>query len=131
MHVFILGGLVGCWLFVTPFIWAQTPAHAALSFTVGLLSMGLSASVGAWSRARAPIALLGFLLAVVGLVFPAGIGQLANDCTVGVVLLLAGVAPSVEVRAATAVATATPRTQPTMAASPTQRSTHPVPAHAG
>ena len=96
MPVYILGGLVSSWLVITPLLWAQRPLHASLAIAIGAAGIVLAATAAVWAPSRGVMAVLGFILGLSALTIPSDIGQLANNCSVGVALILAGVVPGVK-----------------------------------
>ena len=101
-----LGMLTAVWLLMTPYMELEDGPRAVAAVIVGLASLGLAAA-SIWSRrAGWLMALLGLGLAMLNFVVPGAVSSMADLATCGVVLAMAGLAPSpvvTKLRAVTAI----------------------------
>ena len=89
-----LGMLTAVWLLMTPYMELEDGPRAVAVVIVGLATLVL-APLSVWSqRAGSVMALLGVALGMVNFVAPGAVGSMADLATCGVVLAMAGLAPS-------------------------------------
>jgi hypothetical protein len=89
-----LGMVTAVWLLMTPYMELEDGPRAVAAVIVGLASLGLAAT-SVWSRrAGLLMAVLGLGLAMMNFVSPGAVSSMADLATCGVVLAMAGLAPS-------------------------------------
>jgi disulfide bond formation protein DsbB len=96
--------LTAVWLLMTPLMELEDGPRAVAVIVVGLATLVL-APLSVWSRrAGSLMALLGAALGIVNFVVPGLAGSMADLATCGIVLAIAGLAPSPVVNKLPAVA---------------------------
>ena len=89
-----LGMLTAVWLLMTPYMELEDGPRAVAVVMVGLATLVL-APLSVWSRrAGSVMALLGVGLGMVNFVVPGAVSSMADLAACGVVLAMAGLAPS-------------------------------------
>lgn len=89
-----LGMLTAVWLLLAPFVELETGARLTSAVVVGLASLVL-APLSIWSRRAGPaMAVLGVALSALNFIAPGSVGSMADLATCGVLLAIAGLAPS-------------------------------------
>jgi hypothetical protein len=97
--------LTAVWLLMTPYMELEDGPRAVAVVIVGLAVLVL-APLSIWSRrAGSVMALLGVALGMVNFVAPGAVGSMADLATCGIVLAMAGLAPSPVVNKLPAVPT--------------------------
>lgn len=89
-----LGTMTAVWLLMTPLMELEDGPRAVAVIIVGLATLVL-APLSVWSRrAGSLMALLGVALGMVNFVVPGAVSSMADLATCGIVLAMAGLAPS-------------------------------------
>lgn len=88
-----LGMLTAVWLLLAPFVELETGARLTSAVVVGLASLVL-APLSIWSRRAGPAMVLGVALSALNFIAPGSVGSMADLATCGVLLAIAGLAPS-------------------------------------
>jgi hypothetical protein len=101
--------LVSGWIFTTPVLWAHRWEQAVLSVLVGLLGVALSPAAIVWPRLERAVFALGALRALSTFVLPDTFATNVDNLSTGLLLVIAGMYPRMQVIPARVPAVA-PRT---------------------
>jgi|SRR4051794_31772781 hypothetical protein len=93
--------LVSGWIFTGPALWVHRPEQAVLSVLIGMAAMVLSFAAVVRPRLGLTIFALGAVRAVSTFVFPDSFGTDVDSLTTGLLLVIAGMYPRLQVIPAT------------------------------
>ena len=92
-----LSVLVSGWIFTGPALWVHRPEQAVLSVLIGMAAMIVSFAAVVRPRLGAVVFALGAARAISTFVFPDSFGSNTDSLTTGLLLVIAGMYPRMQV----------------------------------